>query len=430
MRSIKAVTAASCVLAACLLTGGSRLAAGQLGPAVASTVEVPGAADAFVDSIGADARFGVGLAAEGTAQDSQSRALLASGIRHLRDGYNDSDPAYLSEFRGFGGYGVYHSVGFALRSLTPSLIVSALRAQMPFVDFVEVGNEWDHSGDPLWAQHLRAAQRILYDTVRGHPEFARVLVLAPALENVFKDGATLGAVPANAGNLHNATCDFMPSTTERSIDTIAELAAAQPITPGMPIFTTETGYDDDVDSPCYISATGAAKYIPRTVAYRFNLGIRRSYFDYWSDEPPNVNGWDRMGFVTVGGAPKPQWHAVSSLIALLADPGNSFRVVPLRYALSGATANVAHTLLQKRNGAYYLLLWLEVPSWNHVTKQPLRVAPQTVTLDFAKPVGGVVDFAYTDAWSLASARLFFVSRKEITLRITDSVSILRFNTFQ
>ena len=198
----------------------------------------------------------------------------------------------------------------------------------------------------------------------------------------------------------------------------------------MPIYTTETGYDDDRSSPCYISAEGAAKYIPRTVAYRFNLGIQRSYFDYWSDEPPNVNGWDQMGFVTRAGVPKPQLSAVRSLITLLSDAGAAFRAVPLRYGVSGATANVAHTLLQKRNGVYYLLLWLEVPSWNHVTKKPLAVEPQTVTLSFAKPVGGVVDFAYRADWSLAATQLLSVSRNEITLRVTDSVSILRFNPYE
>ena len=203
------------MLAACLLTAESRPSAAPPRAAAPSIVDVPSPPDGLVDSIGADARFGVSLAAEGTAQAPETQALIASGMRHLRDGYNDPAAGYLQEFRTLGGSGVHHSVGFSLQAMTPSMIVSALRAQIPYVDFVEVGNEWDHSGDKLWAQHLRAAQRTLYDTVRGNAEFAHVRVLAPALENVFKDAATLGPVPADAGNLHNATCDFNPSTTER-----------------------------------------------------------------------------------------------------------------------------------------------------------------------------------------------------------------------
>ncbi len=66
---------------------------------------------------------------------------------------------------------------------------------------------------------------------------------------------------------------------------------------------------------------------------------------------------------TDGVTKKPAGLALQHLVALLADPGATFAPGRLDYSLSDE--KVRHVLLQKRNGEFWLALWLPQSLWDH-----------------------------------------------------------------
>jgi hypothetical protein len=62
----------------------------------------------------------------------------------------------------------------------------------------------------------------------------------------------------------------------------------------------------------------------------------------------------------------------------------------LTCTIGGDVNNLEHLVLQKRNGMYYLALWLEVPSWNGITKTDIT-APFAVDYRERSPFGSERD---------------------------------------
>jgi hypothetical protein len=135
-----------------------------------------------------------------------------------------------------------------------------------------------------------------------------------------------------------------------------------PFYPRTAMWVTETGYHtggSGSDRPITISQHG--KWIPRLLLQYFNRGISRSYLYELLDQcPPSTNRECSFGLVYYNGSPKPAFTALKNLIALTKDPGSSFAPGRLAYTLVGAPSSLKHTLLQKRDGRFYLVLWNEV----------------------------------------------------------------------
>lgn len=369
------------------------------GPRESAAVTVaPIPADAIVDSIGLDSGFDSRKSPEATHLAVEEPLLFALGIRHLREGNPRST---VSLFRTFGQHGIRHSIGYD-PSATTATIVDSLVALAPYVDFVEGPNELDIRPNLAWVPLDRSTQRSIWSTVRGQSRWNGITVLAPALGSTH-DFSVLGAVPADASNIHNGTCDLNPATTARSVALPNLLALAHIEVPGKPVWTTETGYDTNPNSTCYISQAGAAKYLPRTLLYRYAHGSNRNYLDFWSDKADDRGfAFSKLGLVEVDGTPKAGYFALKSMIAELADPGPAFATRPLTVRLGGWFDNVEHLLLQKRNGAYEMVLWDEVPSWDHVKKIPLVVAPKPIAFSFGTRISHVRAVTYDASWALRS----------------------------
>lgn len=402
------------------------------GPAISLPGEMPSRAEDFVESFGLDSKFG------SPSNDSANVAkfapmLSALGVKYLRDGYDTSG----TRFATLSALGIKHSISFQASSMTPDVITKAIMSQGPQnIGFVETDNEPDNLGNPNWVPNAVAGQKMLYDTIHANPAFSNIKVLAPALK-LISNSTVLGPVAADAGNIHNGTCNFNPGTGVRGAYTLPYLQLEQTVAVNQPVWTTETGYDNDPRSSCYISEDAAAKYIPRTIAYRWNLGMPHSFFNTWTDHPEQAY-FAHLGFVTEAGQPKKQYFSTQSLLTTLADKGGSFSPSPLAYTITGQTQNVAHTLLEKSNGGYFLLIWLEEPSWvyrSYNQTGTINNPSQLVTINFTnKRVGGVRLMTYQPDYSLKIANtpasaLLGSSRTMAKLRISDSISILRFSAF-
>jgi hypothetical protein len=80
-------------------------------------------------------------------------------------------------------------------------------------------------------------------------------------------------------------------------------------------------------------------------------------------------------------------------------------------------------LLQKRDGSFWLILWIEEPSFNPVTATPITVTPQRVVLTLAVPNARQVlrwDTKGRMTWSNATMR-----GNTLTLTMRDKISIVK-----
>jgi hypothetical protein len=64
------------------------------------------------------------------------------------------------------------------------------------------------------------------------------------------------------------------------------------------------------------------------------------------------------------GRPKPAYGALKNLLTLLADRGAPFEPGSLSYSLSGTTSTIRHSLFEKRDGRFYLVLWNDLPVYD------------------------------------------------------------------
>jgi len=425
---IGALSAATALIVGVPVARAARLSAAAAATQDRSQGETPGRADAFVDAVGVDSHFNYNGTSYIRNWPAISSALIGSGIRHIRDG-GKPEAAYLERLAMLGSHGIDHNAGFALTA-TPAYVESTLRTFAPYVDFVETQNEYDSAAktDPQWADKVIAAQKTLYATVHGDSAFSRVTVLGPALARQ-RYYSMLGPLDAyeDAGNLHYSTCDDPPGvdTPRQSVRRVHALLRMS--TQTKPIWTTEAGYNSDTLRPCHLPDDIIAKYDPRTVAERWNLGEPRIFF-YQLADMPRDSVFGGTGLLHADGSPKPQFTALKSMIGLLADPGPAFAPSPLKYAIGGNTKDVHHTLLQKRNGRYELLVWLEVPAWkstsaDHRVGTPLDVRPQTISVTLPPLVASAKLYRYAHNWSLTPSPVA-IRGGSAQFEVSDAISFL------
>ena len=130
----------------------------------------------------------------------------------------------------------------------------------------------------------------------------------------------------------------------------------------------------------------------------------------------------RWGFVDINGSPKPQYTAMQSLLQTLSDPSRDFEPRSLPFSLSGETSNVHQLLLQKHDGTFFLLLWLEVPGWDASTQAALNVAPQHLRINLGVAPREAVDFSYAANWSFHERSL--AASPSIDVPVSDAISII------
>ncbi len=101
-------------------------------------------------------------------------------------------------------------------------------------------------------------------------------------------------------------------------------------------------------------------------------------------------GW---GLMRDDGTPKPSGTAIRNLMTILKDTGataKTFTPTALSYFLAGMPSASGNFLLQKSNGAHYILLWNETPIWNNATATQLTIPTSTVTVSLPPGSSGSV----------------------------------------
>ena len=291
-------------------------------------------ADAFVDSVGVNVHLHYYDTAYADFEGKVLPSLRDLGVRHIRDGVcpveDTTKPGRLRTLFTELGVRATLTVDPRCESVTEASAHVQTVLGTGLLAALEGPNEYDLSGDPAWADVLRAYQKDLYRTFKGVPATATVPVIGPS---VTSEGAaeTLGDVTRDADivNLHSYY-GFRPPETQGwgeggygSLSWQLE-ATAQPLgavemtetgTAGTgaagvyapPVIVTETGYHNVYQNTDRLGLPEevTAAYLPRLLLNHFDGGVTRTFIyellDEW-DEPKNSEA--NYGLVRFDGSEK------------------------------------------------------------------------------------------------------------------------------
>ena len=341
-------------------------------------------ADSFVDSIGVNVHMHYSPGPY-TEVGKVRKAILESGIRHVRDYPNNV--AALTEL-GEAGIRLSAIVGSdRLNSWARPFPVywSGVEELAPYLSSIENTNEPNRRDPAGWPDVMRAQQERIWRTAKADPRLAEVPIVGPSLTRPNTSGERQGDLGSylDWGNIHPYPADRKPEDSR--VDT--ELAAAQRYNAGgKPVLATETGYHNSADS---VSEEAAAVYVPRMIFHYFNLGIVRTYLYELVDQGLDDNDHqDNYGLVRRDFTRKPAFTALKNTIGLLEDPGPAFTPTALPYRLKGVNSKTNTSLLQKRDGSYWLAVWQGASVWDNEARRMLEPADAALTLS----VDGVAGF--------------------------------------
>ncbi len=392
----------------------------------APIVETPRWADAFVDSVGVNTHFSY-VDTPYVANYATAASLLAGlHVRHIRDSATASaDSSYYGHLAALAQtYGIHADLITIMNEPVGSITgVLAKTGSAPSgaAEFVEYPNEWDLNGGPSWAAGLPPYGQTLWTATL---QFDGAKLIGPSLTSVeaytqsFPAG-TFAAI-ADYGNIHDYFGTYNPDTTGFGGDfppygvygTIGFwLNLCASIEP-TPVFATETGWDDGTTAGISVSAAVKARYVMRVLLNHWNAGIRKTYLYELLDE-----GGRHYGLLTGALATKASYTAIRNMLAMLGDPGSAPTLQPLSYTLQ-TSSTIEHTLLQKRDGSYQLLLWNAVPA-----SDP-QVAMLPVGIVFNKRWSSVIQYTWQDTGAAAPTVLMPSESNALTLNVDDRVTLL------
>ncbi|HWA16198.1 MAG TPA: hypothetical protein VG817_07190, partial [Gemmatimonadales bacterium] len=250
----------------------------------------------------------------------------------------------------------------------------------PSVEAFEGLNEHDNSKRANWVSEVRGFQQALYTAVKGDARTAALPIYGPSMAHP-RNAASVGGLSQymTQGSIHPYPGGNLPMT---SITDHEQRSAA--ISGTLPFVVTEAGYHTaerwSGDHPG-VSEQAQARYLTRMVLNFFDAGVVRTYLYEFIDQ--GANNADRelsFGILRSDGTEKPAYVALKNLITILKDPGPAFTPGTLGFTLDGDTSRVEWTVLQKRDGRFYLLLWQDQKSYDLQARTTLTVGQRAAHL--------------------------------------------------
>ncbi len=384
-----------CLHAFASFTGGLLLALASVAPAA---VEQAKSADAFVESIGVNTHSDHAVNPKSAYVNPEIETKLADlGIRHLRDDTgNNAGIARIAALH--RKHGIRTNLVLGNTSRTPAQLVALLKKNSAY-EAIEGLNEPDFQKDGRSYKTLKddrgtdsypatkSFQDDLFAAVKAEPKLKHVKVLSPAMGRSVRF-QHLMPIPFDVASMHSyawAAPDQTSHAPSLGVDkALSDMAAHHA---GKKLWATESGYfNRSSTDKRVVPEAVAARYMPRLLAEFFNRGIERTYIYELADEGPSAdNREENFGLLRFDMTEKPAFVAVENLIDLLQEPSaKAFTPGSLEYTLAvaggGDLSNVHHTLLQKSNGTFFLLLWQEVGSFDRQSKTEIVNPELPVTL--------------------------------------------------
>lgn len=393
------------------------------------------ASSAFVDSVGVVTHLSYTDTPYYTQFAQILSALQSSGIRHIRDGYYPwaaSNPIVQAHQQlAASGIKCDYVIPYNL-STTPQAI-EQFAPMAGDMGSLEGSNECDISGEcggmgAAGVNNVVAFMPVVYQAGQalGVPVFGPSLTQQASYSQAgnISSEMTANNLHIYFGGRNPGSNGWGASDSEgNSYGSFAWwLDQASIDGPGMPSVITETGYvsSETTSTPYTLPDSVEASYAPRTLLLAYKSGIKQTFLYELLDEVSSPG----YGLLNSDLSPKPAFTAVQNLLSTLSDDGGSFTAGALPYQIVGGDSNVNHLLLQKSDGSYWLVLWLEEPSWDPANVVSIPVAAENIGIQLSggyttttnyqfDSTGNVVLFPQSTVGGLAS------------LTVTDQVSIVR-----
>lgn len=388
----------------------------------------------FFDSVGVETHISYLNTAFGTQWPAVLQEIKSLGVHHLRDGYYDwpSSSSIVLNHQSLAALGITTTYVVPLNFATTVAQIREASANLQDMEMLEASNECD------------------VDPACGGPGLLGIANVVSFLPTVFAAGKSLG-IPvlgpsfttsqayAAAGNLashmtyNNLHVYFggrNPGSNgwgdgDAQGNRYGSLAwwmdQGNVDAPNVPDIITETGYYAvPTPYPYQISEEVGASYIPRTYLLAFNHGVKRTFVHELIDEAASPF----FGLLRYDLSERPAFTAIKNMLSIVTDPGTSFTPGKLNYTFSGGDSTLNHTLLQKQDGTFILIAWLEQSSYDEVNDVNTPVNPQTITLTLngAAAVNNVTQF---DSSGNTHGVGISGSRTTVPLTINDQLTVIQ-----
>jgi chitodextrinase len=419
-----------------------------LGARSAAAPEPARGADEFVESIGFATHWGYPDTPYGYAYESVKRLLGESGVSHVRDGYHER----LKDL--YRTYGITATLICGPGQGSMEAILGTIKDNLALIDMIEGPNEVDifptsanyqgktFPGGPI------AFQNDLYAAIKGDPATRHLGVIAPSTARM---DSNLKLAPLRSLDytvMHSYAGGGPPESSLEGGYVSNMLNAGRILGAGAvlkPIVVTESGYHTALESgggviagvQPGVSETAQAKYLPRHFAAYFNAGIPRTVVYEFINEFTNeaTNAEASFGILRRDLTPKPAYHALRNLIGLLGEARwraaaqrwerKPFRPRALDFTLDSppdARKNLRHTLLQKSDGDFYLLLWQEIASFDTRNRRDIANPDAPVTLSLRTSIRRAAVYRVGGS---AQPVQRWTNPKTLTLKVPDEVLVVR-----
>ena len=416
----------------------------------------PRPADSFVESIGVNVHWGYDNTVYNSGFSILKERLNELGVRHLRDGAD--------AFVGGKGYvadrinGLYTDLGIRTtfitgrrqngypNPLTVSLVddeLQGLKESFPIdlIEAIEGPNEYDaignRQGETDWMQKVRDYQAAVYQQVKADPKLKNIPVIGPSFttEKAYENIGSLDNY-LDYSCVHLYTSWRNPGTGGWGANGYGSISwnfnylAKKQSPSGKPAQSTECGYNTYLPEGRGLPEGIQAKYLPRTFAEFFRRGIYRSFRYELVDQGTGGNAEQQFGMLRNDLSRKPVFYAVRDLIGLLADPGPTFTTTDLDYTLEGDTKDVRQILLQKRDGSYYLMLWLEVEGYNGDTDTETPHDPQMITVQLPGSISAAHLYRQNADGGKMSNKPLPIENSAVALNVYDRIQVIKLSGFR
>lgn len=389
--------------------------------------ETPVLADSVADSIGVNIHLHFQNTVYGNFPLIES-LLKNLGVRHTRDGLIDTTwQPYYDRHIALGKLGI-RCIFVTTPNESNELLTSWPKRVPGAFEGYEAPNELDNSRDANWAHTLSDFMPRLYHAVKSDPATSRYPVIGPSLINP-QDYSLLRGIASDFDfrNLHNYFSGRNPGTEGWGANGYGSIAyninLASSVWPDKPIMTTETGYYTDAGHDS-LPEQLESEYVPRLALEQLLHGVKRTYFYELIDENGTAQGSEGyFGLAHADGSPKPAYLALKNMIALFADPGPSFHPADLDFSLNGAPAAVHHLLTAKRDGSYYLALWMESQNYDVNKREESPSAPVQIRLISPRAFASVDEYQFDSEGGLKKSPV--KPSASITLTVSERLLVVR-----
>ena len=401
-----------------------------------SNPEQARSAYSFIDSIGINVHIDEIRNVYRNYDEIIKPKLIELGVPHIRNnhllGSIDRQQNTIQKFQDLAKNGIKLDLIMDPRAVSAKRAVQVSQALDDSLVAVEGPNEWDihptfeYQGKNF-PQGLRNYQADLYSAIKSDPDTAHLPVLAPSLTSL--RGTGFGSITScDIRNIHHYPGKMQPPS-QRNKELVTR---SMEVCDAKSVMVTEFGFHTAI-SRDGLSEEAAAKYLLRMYLEWFNQRVKRAYAYQLIDGYPDPGETDRefhYGLLRNDGSPKLSFISLKNTIALLKDTEAENSEAPafksLEYRLQGDTKDIHHTLLQKHNGKFYLILWQEVASFDFQKKKDLMVDERPLTLILNTEINSASLYRPLDSVK-ASAK--YTNPQQLEIKVPDHPLIIEVEPF-